>query len=254
DRGNYQLVTDDFRKANGYWYYFNAGSGSIAQGLTWVPQRNTWNFYDQGTYQLVTNDYRQANGYSYYFKKDGSIASGWTYLNNDLVYFDPQSYQKKVQLSDFGSLNSTQSDFLMSVIPGALAGWEQYGVLPSVTIAQAILESAWGQSLLATEAHNLFGIKGSYNGNSVTMPTQEEYGGQYVTINAAFRAYANNSESIQDHGAFLYYNSRYNNLLGDSNYVSVANKLRNDGYATASTYATSLINLVQIYGLDILDK
>ncbi|HAT53795.1 MAG TPA: mannosyl-glycoprotein endo-beta-N-acetylglucosamidase, partial [Lactobacillus sp.] len=158
-----------------------------------------------------------------------------------------------VDMANFGNLSASQTAFFKSVIPGALAGWRTYGVIPSITIAQAILESGWGASYLSTAAHNLFGIKGSYNGNSIYLPTSEYYGGRYVTITAAFRAYANNSQSIQDHGAFLSENSRYSNLLWDSNFVSVAYKIRADGYATDPSYSTSLIRLVNSYGLNILD-
>lgn len=152
------------------------------------------------------------------------------------------------------SNNARCQQFIQSVASGAISGWNKYGVLPSVTVAQAILESGWGQSTLATEAHNLFGIKGSYNGNSVTMRTREVYGGRSVYINDSFRAYANNSESVEDHGNFLYTNQRYHNLLGDTSYASVANKLHQDGYATDPSYARSLINLVQTYNLTQLDS
>jgi lysozyme len=143
--------------------------------------------------------------------------------------------------------------FIESVEDGAIAGWTEYGVLPSITVAQAILESGWGQSGLSTQAHNLFGIKGSYNGNSVNYPTQEYVNGSYISIYDQFRAYSNNSESVEDHGAFLAENSRYNNLLGDKSYTSVAYKLQSDGYATAPTYASSLIKLVEMYNLTQLD-
>lgn len=152
------------------------------------------------------------------------------------------------------SNNSRSQQFIQSVAQGAIDGWNQYRVLPSITVAQAILESGWGQSSLSTSAHNLFGIKGSYNGHSVVMRTREVYGGRSVYVNANFRAYANNSESVTDHGRFLNVNSRYRNLLGDTNYVSVANKLRQDGYATDPSYANSLINLVRTYNLTQLDS
>lgn len=152
------------------------------------------------------------------------------------------------------SNNAHSQQFIESVAPGAISGWHKYGVLPSITVAQAILESGWGRSSLSTQAHNLFGIKGSYNGHSVTMRTREVYGGRSVYINDAFRAYANNSESVEDHGNFLYVNSRYRNLLGDTNYASVARKLRADGYATDPNYANALIRLVQTYGLNQLDS
>ncbi|MGN1279469.1 MAG: LysM peptidoglycan-binding domain-containing protein, partial [Limosilactobacillus sp.] len=161
----------------------------------------------------------------------------------------------QVNLASLHFSNNTRcQNFIQSVAPGAIAGWNKYQVLPSITVAQAILESGWGQSTLSANAHNLFGIKGSYNGHSVRMLTREVYGGRSVYINDNFRAYANNSESVEDHGNFLYSNRRYHNLLGDTNYVSVANKLRQDGYATDPSYARSLIRLVQVYNLNQLDS
>ncbi|WP_270641399.1 LysM peptidoglycan-binding domain-containing protein [Limosilactobacillus fermentum] len=152
------------------------------------------------------------------------------------------------------SNNASQQAFIESVAEGAIEGWNEYGVLPSITVAQAILESGWGSSTLSTQAHNLFGIKGSYNGNYVTMSTREVINGQSVYVNAAFRAYANNSESVEDHGNFLYSNSRYSNLLGDTSYTDVAQKLSQDGYATDPYYSSSLISLVKTYNLTQLDS
>lgn len=152
------------------------------------------------------------------------------------------------------SNNAHSQQFIESVAPGAINGWKKYGVLPSVTVAQAILESGWGTSGLATQAHNLFGIKGSYNGQSVNMPTREVYGGRSVYINDYFRAYPNNSASVEDHGNFLYSNSRYHNLLGDTNYADVTYKLHIDGYATDPSYAYSLNNLIRTYNLTQLDN
>lgn len=169
--------------------------------------------------------------------------------------FAAQTNTQQVNLNSLHFSNNASSQrFIESVAPGAINGWNKYGVLPSVTVAQAIIESGWGRSGLATQAHNLFGIKGSYNGNSVTMPTREVYGGRSVYINDAFRAYANNSQSVEDHGSFLYVNSRYHNLLGDTNYASVARKLQADGYATDPNYANALIRMVQTYGLNQLDS
>lgn len=68
----------------------------------------------------------------------------------------------QVDLSSlYFSSNAKSQNFIESVAQGAINGWTKYGVLPSVTVAQAILESGWGQSALSTQAHNLFGIKGS---------------------------------------------------------------------------------------------
>ena len=161
----------------------------------------------------------------------------------------------QVDLSSlYFSSNAKSQNFIESVAQGAINGWTKYGVLPSVTVAQAILESGWGQSALSTQAHNLFGIKGSYNGQYVTMQTREVYNVQSYYIYDNFRKYANNSESVEDHGNFLYSNSRYANLLGDQSYASVARKLQADGYATDPSYASSLIKLVEMYNLTQLDN
>nr|WP_314067118.1 LysM peptidoglycan-binding domain-containing protein [uncultured Vagococcus sp.] len=74
----------------------------------------------------------------------------------------------------------------------------------SVMIAQAILESAWGNSALSVSPnHNLFGIKGSYNGQYVEMRTQEVYNGKWVTVTAKFRKYPSHTESLQDNAYVL---------------------------------------------------
>src|SRR5699024_9638807 len=144
--------------------------------------------------------------------------------------------------------------FLESIHQGAVDGWKQFGVLPSLTGAQAIIESGWGQSALTTQGHNLFGIKGAYNGQSVTMPTYEYYGGRYVQINDAFRAYPSNYESIVDHGCFLKENSRYSNLIGQKDYQTVTRLIRQDGYATDPQYTNTLNRVIRQYNLTAWDQ
>lgn len=151
-------------------------------------------------------------------------------------------------------LSASQVNFLNSIHQGTIDGWNQYKILPSLTAAQAICESAWGQSALTTQGHNLFGIKGSYNGHSVTMPTYEYYGGRYVRINAPFRAYSSNSESIVDHGRFLTANSRYHNLVGQRDYRVATRLIREDGYATDPHYTTTLNAVIQRYNLTAWDQ
>jgi len=149
---------------------------------------------------------------------------------------------------------TSQDQFLSEIKAGAISGWYKYQVLPSVTAAQAILESGWGKSQLATVGNNLFGIKGSYQGQSVYFPTQEWTGTHYITIQDAFRKYPNWSASVEDHGAFLAENSRYNNLIGVTDYKKVASLLQQDGYATAPTYASSLISIIEYNKLDAWDR
>src|SRR5262249_44453450 len=70
-----------------------------------------------------------------------------------------------------------QEAFISQIAPGAVAAQQRYGVPASVTIAQAIDESGWGRSELASQDHNLFGIKGTGPAGSVEMPTQEYING-----------------------------------------------------------------------------
>lgn len=172
---------------------------------------------------------------------------------------DPENGTASTTVSGTGNINTNglsarNVQFLESIHQGAVDGWKQFGVLPSLTGAQAIIESGWGQSALTTQGHNLFGIKGSYNGQSVTMPTYEYYGGRYVQINDAFRAYPSNYESIVDHGRFLKENSRYSNLTGQKDYQTVTRLIRQDGYATDPQYTNTLNRVIQQYNLTAWDQ
>ncbi|AVK64791.1 cell wall hydrolase [Lactobacillus sp. CBA3606] len=151
------------------------------------------------------------------------------------------------------AMNDYQQTFFNQIKAGALEGWRKYGVLPSITAAQAIIESDWGRSALSTQGNNLFGIKGAYQGQSIYFETNEWVNGQYITVRAAFRQYPNWSASVEDHGAFLVDNSRYHNLLGVTDYQTVARLLQSDGYATDPNYATTLINTINSYRLQDWD-
>ena len=228
----------------------------------------TYYYFDPVTYLRVDNDYCQSQwGDWYLFGNDGRILSGLQKWAGNYYYFNSSTYLKETNTNftvdglalhaDASGIVTGQtrnSSFLLSIYQAAIDGWHQYGVLPSVTAAQAILESAWGESALATEGHNLFGIKGSYNGQSIVMRTAEYGGGGYYYINDAFRRYPSNYESVVDHGRFLASNSRYHNLLWQRNYAVVTNDLHADGYATDPAYASSLNNVIRTYGLDSWDR
>ena len=88
------------------------------------------------------------------------------------------------------------------------------GILPSLTIAQAILESTWGTSELATEANNLFGIKvsESWDGEVYGKLTTEYIDNKKVEVFCYFKKYKSIEDSILDHNKFLQ-KSRYNNIF-----------------------------------------
>ena len=148
----------------------------------------------------------------------------------------------------------TKAQFLALIRPGVLADARTSKILPSLTAAQAALESAWGNSGLTARANNLFGIKGSYQGAYVTMATKEWDGARYYTVNAKFRKYPSWAESISDHSHFLLVNRRYRNLIGVTDYKTACRRIQQDGYATSPVYATSLIRLIERYGLAEWDR
>ncbi len=127
-------------------------------------------------------------------------------------------------------------------------------ILASLTIAQAILESNWGRSSLSVAPnYNLFGIKGSYNGQSCIFPTSECYNGKWVQINANFRKYPSWAESIADHSNLFLTMNRYANLRGCTDYKLACRYVREDGYATDPAYTNKLINLIETYNLNRFD-
>ena len=127
------------------------------------------------------------------------------------------------------------------------------GILASLTIAQAILESGWGKSGLTVQANNLFGIKGTYNGQGVTMKTQEWNGAEYVTVDATFRKYPSWAESVADHSDLFNRLDRYKNLRGLKDYKLACQYVREDGYATDPNYSAKLVSLIETYGLTAWD-
>lgn len=145
--------------------------------------------------------------------------------------------------------------FIEEVANYAIFYYSQYPILPSVTVAQAILESNWGTSTLATKANALFGIKASvgWYGNTYTIDTWEIINGKKVNVKADFRAYASWKESVKNHGAFLCGLSRYSNIVGEKDYTTVCRLLYKDGYATDTAYADKLINIIEKYGLQAFD-
>lgn len=151
---------------------------------------------------------------------------------------------------------SKQSDFIMSICRGAIEGWRKYRILPSVTMAQAIVESGWGESGLTAVSNNLFGIKanGWTDENTIYYITEEFVNGEYIKVADEFRVYGSFAESIKDHGAFLAGQGRYGNIIGVTDYKVVCRLLQEDGYATSPTYAETLISVIEQYGLSAYDN
>lgn len=153
-------------------------------------------------------------------------------------------------------ISNEHLSFLNSIKDGAEETFKQYNIFPSVTMAQAILESRWGQSDKAVKCNNVFGIKAGVNwtGPTMELPTKEYVNGKYIDTTALWRVYSNIGDSIMDHGVFLQKSNYVNSgVLTASNYVEQSNALYKGGYATDPLYAQkicSTINRLDLWKYD----
>jgi len=143
----------------------------------------------------------------------------------------------------------TVESFFNKLKPYVLKDMQDTKILASLTAAQAFIESNKGNSGLTQKANNLFGIKGTYNGQAVKMLTTEYYNGKAQRVYANFRKYPSWQESIADHSALFNKLARYANLRGEKDYIKACTYVKNDGYATSPTYTQTLINTIKKYKL-----
>lgn len=145
------------------------------------------------------------------------------------------------------NLNQTYLEYISEWKEVALQNQEDYGIPASITMAQALLESAAGQSELAKKAKNHFGIK----------CTSEWFGGVYYYDDdrkgECFRQYRDAAESFKDHSEFLK-RPRYSTCfeIAIEDYEGWARRLSECGYATDRLYASKLVKLIEDYRLDKL--
>ncbi|QIL49952.1 glycoside hydrolase family 73 protein [Weissella coleopterorum] len=167
-------------------------------------------------------------------------------------------------LGTFSAINQQQTvsadnvqNFINRVTPGVKSASKSYNTWGSVMMAQAALESAWGQSTLSTQANNYFGIKGTYNGQSVTMRTAEyDENGNIYYVDAQFRKYPSPTESMNDNGNVIRNGTSWNHAFysgawkeNAKSYQAAANALTGK-YATDPNYGSKLISLIQYNKFD----
>ena len=163
-----------------------------------------------------------------------------------------------------------QTDFFAQIKAGALDAWRVYKVLPSMTGAQAALESNWGRSTLATEGKNLFGIKVSsdWTGEWIKLPTLEFIDGKWITAmgeddkGESFRKYPSWAASVTDHGIFFTENdfrkNNYKATIGETDYkkavAGILQPIAQYSYATDPDYYTKVVSIIEQYELFNWDK
>ena len=142
--------------------------------------------------------------------------------------------------------------FIEKIKDGAIETQKKYGVLASLTIAQAILETGWGKYSVG---NNVFGIKASpsWTGGTVTCATGEVYDGQAVATSGTFRTYGSIAEAIEDHAKLFVNNSCYHNIIGCTDYKQACRNVQADGYATDPDYANKLISIIESNNLQQFD-
>lgn len=152
--------------------------------------------------------------------------------------------------------------FLNKVAREAQKAAKKYGIYPSVMIAQAILESNWGQSALAVQSNNLFGMKAGSDwlGPTHVANTREENSkGKSYYINAAFRKYSSLAESFADNGKKLRLGVSWQPLryagawIENASTPAAATKALTGTYATDHNYGQSLDARIAEYNLTKYD-
>jgi lysozyme len=135
-----------------------------------------------------------------------------------------------------------------------IKGEEMTGFFPSVLIAQAALESNWGQSALAAKYNNYFGIQAgsSWTGKTVSLSTNEVLNGKNTSVVGNFRVYNSLTDSIKDRNKLLS-TARYATVRQATTPQTQAEAIKNSGYATALNYVSSIMNTINANNLTNFD-
>lgn len=153
-------------------------------------------------------------------------------------------------------MNEQQKLFLEKVTKASKDNWTKAKILPSISIAQALLESDWGRSDLAVHANNLFGVKGDFKGFGYLKNSTEIVNGKEVKVASWFKNYPSWEASMEDHlQTFVgseWRKNTYKDAIGEADYRKVAKALTGV-YATDPAYGDKLVSIIKGYSLDKYD-
>ena len=193
---------------------------------------------------------------TYYFRKDGELGeignmvkSGWEKIGDTEYYFNSDGIWTTTRM--------TNQEFIETVGNMAVYDMRKTGVLASLTIAQAILESGWGRSELALEGNNLFGMKASLSGDNWGSRWK---GRVHYLRGTPYRAYDSIQESVDDHSLYLLGATidgkklRYEGIEKATTTRQAAKILIDGGYTSGYQYVEDLVSLAKKYNLTAYDK
>ena len=166
-----------------------------------------------------------------------------------LTSFSSCSTLKTVSVGE-SSVEDRINLYIKKFAPAAVKNMRFYKIPASITLAQGVLESGYGEGTLAKKANNHFGIKchKGWKGKSIRHDDDEE--------DEFFRSYKNPLKSCRDHSLFLVDRDRYSGLfeLKRKDYKGWAKGLKAAGYATDPKYAEKLISLIERFNLTRFDE
>lgn len=165
-----------------------------------------------------------------------------------LLVKDSKDMSKVNDIVKTKNLTGNNLKFVNSIKNAAIEAYQHYNILPSLTISQAILESAWGRSSIG---NNIFGIKAysDWKGKKKCVwTTEERSNGTRYRTKCWFKDYDSIEDSVRDYTKLLL-GSRYTKVREAGNYREACYAVKEAGYATSSDYSESLIQLIETYGL-----
>ncbi|WP_330982045.1 MULTISPECIES: flagellar assembly peptidoglycan hydrolase FlgJ [Enterobacterales] len=174
-----------------------------------------------------------------------------SYQNSALTQMVRKAMPKAPTATDAADLTGGSQDFLAQLsLPAKLAS-EQSGIPHHLILAQAALESGWGQRQIRREngepSFNLFGVKASsdWKGKVTEITTTEFENGEMKKVKARFRVYSSYLDALSDYVGLLTRNPRYAAVTKAATPEQGAQALQNAGYATDPNYARKLTSMIQ---------
>lgn len=174
-------------------------------------------------------------------------------ISRPLEIFSDYFVDHTEEVTDEGRIS--EDEFIRRVEPTAKEVEKTHNVRPSLLIAQAALESDWGNSGLSKEANNYFGIKG-LSGREYA--TKEYYDDEWENIQTSFKHYNSMEDSIIDYANLIKNGTSwdadfYKEVKEASDYKEAAYAMQKAGYATDPDYASKLIHIIEKYHLYEMD-